>query len=65
MTLLDRGNARLIGIGFYASAADVQAAERLLTAIRDEAAPRLPDAIRPILDLQAASVELFELVHRD
>ena len=65
MTLLDRGNARLIGIGFYAGAADVQAAERLLPAILEAAAPRLPDAIRPILDLQPSSVELFELVHRD
>jgi hypothetical protein len=65
MTLLDRDNARLIGIGFYASAADVQEADRLLPAILEAAAPQLPDAIRPMLDMRPASVELFELVHRD
>jgi hypothetical protein len=65
MTLLDRDKARLIGIGFYASVADAHAAVRSLPAILEAAAPQLPDAIRPILDLQPISVELFELVHRD
>jgi hypothetical protein len=65
MTLLDRAHARLIGIGFYASAADAEEAGRRLPALAAEAAGRLPDGIRPILDLQPASVEVYEIVHRD
>jgi hypothetical protein len=65
MTLLDRDNAQLIGIGFYASAADVREAERRLPAIFEAAAPRVPDALRPMLDMRPASVALFEVVHRD
>jgi hypothetical protein len=65
MTLLDRAHARLVGIGFYASADDAEEAGRRLPALAADAAGLLPDAIRPILDLQPVSVEIYEIVHRD
>jgi hypothetical protein len=65
MTLVDRENARLVGIGFYASAGQAQEAETLLTTMFEDARAQVPDAIRPALDMQPESVGLYEIVHRD
>jgi hypothetical protein len=65
MTLLDRGNARIVGLGFYASAADVHEAERRLPALFAAAAPQVPDDLRPMLDHRPATVGHYEVVHRD
>ena len=65
MTLADRENARLVGIGFYASADQAQEAETLLTAIFEDVRAEVPDALRSAFDMQPESVGLFEVVHRD
>ena len=65
MTLVDRDNARLVGIGFYASAGQAQEAETLLTTIFEDVRAEVPDALRPAFDMQPESVGLYEIVHRD
>ncbi len=65
MTLVDRDNARLVGIGFYASAGQAEEADALLTKMPDPLADQVPDAIRPALDMRPESVGLYEIVHRD
>jgi hypothetical protein len=65
MTLVDRDNARLVGIGFYASAGDAEEADALVGAIYEHARAELPEAIRPALDMRPESVGLYEIVHRD
>ena len=66
MTLVDRDNGRLVGIGFYASAGQVQEADALLTTtMPDTLADQVPDTIRPALDMRPDSVGLYEIVHRD
>ena len=65
MTLVDRDNARLVGIGFYASAGQAQEADALLTVMPDSFADQVPEAIRPALDMRADSIGLYEIVHRD
>ncbi len=65
MTLVDRDNARLVGIGFYASAGDAQEAEALVGALYQQARTEVPEAIRPALDKLPESVGLYEIVHRD
>ena len=65
MTLVDRDNARLVGIGFYASAGQAKEADALLTRMPDPLAEQVPDAIRPALDMRPESVGLYEIVHRD
>jgi hypothetical protein len=65
MTLIDRDNARLVGIGFYASAGQAQEAETLITELYDQARTQVPDAIRPALEMQPDSVGLYEIVQRD
>ncbi|MGZ6638863.1 MAG: hypothetical protein ACXVII_39190 [Solirubrobacteraceae bacterium] len=65
MTLVDRDNARLVGIGFYASAGVAQEADALLSAIYEHARAEVPEAILPALDMQPESVGLYEIVHRD
>ena len=65
MTLVDRDNARLVGIGFYASAGDAQEADALVGALYQQARAQVPEAIRPALDKQPDSVGLYEVVHRD
>ena len=66
MTLVDRNNARLVGIGFYASAGHAEEADALLTTTWYETvADRVPDAIRPALDMRPDTVGLYEVVHRD
>jgi hypothetical protein len=65
MTLLDRDNAQLVGIGFYASAGRAEQADALLTTMFEQARGQVPEAIRPALDMRPESVGLFEIVHRD
>ena len=65
MTLVDRDNARLVGIGFYASAGVAQEAAALLGAIYEQARAEVPEAILPALDMQPESVGIYEIVHRD
>ena len=65
MTLVDRDNARLVGIGFYASAGHAQEADALVAAIYEQARAEVPEAIRPALDMRPESVGLYEIVHRD
>jgi hypothetical protein len=65
MTLVDRDNARLVGIGFYASAGDAQEAEALVGALYERARDQVPEALRPALEKQPDSVGLYEVVHRD
>src|SRR5688500_1593028 len=65
MTLVDRDNARLVGIGFYASAGQAQEADTLLTTMYDHSRAQIPEPIRPALDIRPESVGLYEIVHRD
>jgi hypothetical protein len=66
MTLVDRDNARLVGIGFYASAGHANEADKLLTTSWYEAiADKVPDVIRPALEMRPDSVGLYEIVQRD
>jgi len=65
MTLVDRDNARLVGIGFYASAAQAQEAETLLTTLYEQSRTQVPEPIRPALEMRPESVGLYEIVHRD
>jgi hypothetical protein len=66
MTLVDRDNARLVGIGFYASAGHAKEADALLTTSWYESvADRLPDAVRPALAMRPDAVGLYEVVQRD
>lgn len=65
MTLIDRDNARLVGIGFYASAGQAQEADTLLTTMFNDARAQVPEPIRRALDMRPESVGLYEIVHRD
>ena len=65
MTLVDRDNARLVGIGFYASAGQAQEADTLLSTTYDHPRAQIPEPIRPALDMRPDSVGLYEIVHRD
>ena len=65
ITLVDRDNARLVGIGFYASAGQAQEADAVLATIYEQARVQLPEDIRPALDIQADSIGLYEVAHRD
>jgi len=65
MTLVDRDNARVVGIGFYASAAQAQEAETLLTTLYEQSRAQVPEPIRPALEMRPESVGLYDIVHRD
>ncbi len=65
MTLVDRDNARLVGIGFYASSGQAQEADTLLKTMSERVRAEVPDDIRPALDMQPESVGLYDIVHRD
>ena len=65
MTLVDRDNARLVGIGFYASAGQAHEADALLRTTPQAIADQVPDTIRPALDMRPDTVGLYEIVHRD
>ena len=63
--LIDRDNAQLVGIGFYASAGRAQEAETLITELYEQARTQMPDAVRPALEIRPGSIGLYEIVHRD
>ena len=65
MTLVDRDNARLVGIGFYASAGQAHETDALLRTMPEAVADQVPDTIRPALDMRPESVGLYEIVQRD
>ena len=65
MTLVDRDNARLVGIGFYATAGQATEAEAMLSTMPDRVRAEVPEEIRPALDMRAESIGLYEIVHRD
>ena len=65
MTLVDRDNARLVGIGFYATAGKAMEAEAMLSTMPDRVRAEVPEEIRPALDMRAESNGLYEIVHRD
>ena len=65
MTLVDRDNARLVGIGFYATAGQAEEADALVGAMLDEVRSQVPDDVRPALDMRADSVGVYEVVRRD
>ena len=65
MTLVDRDNARLVGIGFYDSAGHAREAESVLEDLYAKGREQLPPDLRAGLDHQPDSVGLFEVLHRD
>jgi hypothetical protein len=65
MTLVDRDNARLVGIGFYASAGAAREADALLGTMFEQARATVPEAIAPALEMRPDSVGLYEVVQRD
>ena len=65
MTLVDRDNARVVGIGFYDTAGDAREAEAQIAAINARGATELPEELRGALQMAAESQGLFEVAHRD
>ena len=65
MTLVDRDNARLVGIGFYASGGQAREADALLATMPETLADQMPATIRPALEMRPDTVGLYEIVHRD
>ena len=65
MTLVDRDNARLVGIGFYTSGGEAREADTLLTSLNEHARSVVPERIRPALDQRPESVGIYEIAHRD
>ena len=65
MTLIDRDNARLVGIGFHSSAGHAEEADTLLGELFEQARTQMPDAVRPAQDRKPDTVGVYELVHRD
>ena len=64
MTLVDRENARLVGIGFYESAGHAREADAILARM-PERADEVPERIRPALALGPESVGIYEVAQRD
>jgi hypothetical protein len=62
MTLVDRDNARVVGIGFYDSAGDAAEAEAAIAKLDHSA---LPEDLRHTADWRPEAVGLYEVVHRD
>ena len=62
MTLVDRDNARVVGIGFYESAGHAKEAG---TALADLDYSALPDDIRPTTNWAPETVGLYEVVQKD
>ena len=65
MTLVDRDNARIVGIGFYDSAGDAREAEAQLSEISARAAAELPEDLRGAVHMAPESQGLYEVAHRD
>jgi hypothetical protein len=65
MTLIDRDNTRVVGIGLYATAGHAHEAETLLPELYEQGHAQAPEAIRSALEMQPDSVGFYEIVHRD
>ena len=65
MTLVDRDNARIVGIGFYDSAGDAREAEAQIAAISARGAAELPEDLRAAVAMRPESEGLYEVAHRD
>jgi hypothetical protein len=65
MTLVDRDNARVVGIGFYDSAGHAREAEAQLTEIYARGAEELPEDLRGAVHMEPESEGLYEVAHRD
>jgi hypothetical protein len=65
MTLVDRENAQIVGIGFYDSAGQVAEADAALAEIYAEGRERVPESIRDALTMTPESVGTYEVAHRD
>ena len=65
MTLVDRDNAQVVGIGFYDSAGVLAEADAVLAEIYAEGRERLPESIRDALNMTPESVGTYEVAHRD
>jgi hypothetical protein len=61
LTLLDRDDRRLLGIGFYGSSDDAWQADRLLRALRPES---MPEELRRAIPTRAL-LGVFEIVAQD
>jgi len=65
MTLVDRDNARIVGIGFYDSAGDAREAEAQIAAILARGATELPEDLRAAVAMPPESEGLYEVAHRE
>jgi hypothetical protein len=65
MTLIDRENARLVGIGFYATDGHAREADALVAAVHERSRAEIPEDVRPALEARADSVAVYEIAHRD
>ena len=65
MTLVDRDNARIVGIGFYDSAGHAREAEAQLAEIYARGRTELPEDLRGAIDMRPESEGLYEVAHRD
>jgi hypothetical protein len=65
MTLVDRDNARIVGIGFYDSAGHAREAEARLAEIYARGRRELPEDLRGAIDMRPESEGLYEVAHRD
>jgi hypothetical protein len=65
MTLVDRDNARIVGIGFYETAGHAKEADALMEKFPEQALEQVPEAIRPALDMRPDSVGVYEVAQRD
>jgi len=65
MTLVDRDNARVVGIGFYDTAGHAREAEARIAEIYARGRDALPDDLRGAVHMRPESEGLYEVVHRD
>ena len=65
MTLVDRENAQIVGIGFYESAGQLAESEAVLAEIYAAGREALPDSIRDALEMTPESIGTYEVAHRD
>jgi hypothetical protein len=65
MTLVDRDNARIVGIGFYESAGHAREAEARLAEIYARGREQLPEDLRGMTEKEPESEGLYEVAHRD
>ena len=65
MTLVDRDNARIVGIGFYDSDGHVREAEAQIAAIYARGREQLPEDLRGAVHMRPESEGVYEVAHRD